>query len=161
MQLDIDFIRSQFPAFSEPVLRDQAFFENAGGSYTCQQVIDRLFRFYNERKVQPYGFFEASRLAGEEMDLARSGLAQILGVDKDEVSFGPSTTQNVYVLAHAVAEWLTAGDAIIVTNQHHEANSGAWRRLADRGIEVREWSINPTSGILELEALKNLLDERV
>lgn len=161
MQLDIDFIRSQFPAFSEPVLRDQAFFENAGGSYTCQQVIDRLFRFYNERKVQPYGFFEASRLAGEEMDLARSGLAQILGVDKDEVSFGPSTTQNVYVLAHAVAEWLTAGDAIIVTNQDHEANSGAWRRLADRGIEVREWSINPTSGILEMEALKNLLDERV
>ena len=161
MQLDIDFIRSQFPAFSQPVLRDQAFFENAGGSYTCQQVIDRLFRFYNERKVQPYGFFEASRLAGEEMDLARSGLAQILGVDKDEVSFGPSTTQNVYVLAHAVAEWLTAGDAIIVTNQDHEANSGAWRRLADRGIEVREWSVNPTSGILELEALKNLLDERV
>ena len=161
MQLDIDFIRSQFPAFSEPVLRDQAFFENAGGSYTCQQVIDRLFRFYNERKVQPYGFFEASHLAGEEMDLARSGLAQILGVDKDEVSFGPSTTQNVYVLAHAVAEWLTAGDAIIVTNQDHEANSGAWRRLADRGIEVREWSINPTSGILEMEALKNLLDERV
>ncbi len=161
MQLDIDFIRSQFPAFSEPVLRDQAFFENAGGSYTCQQVIDRLFRFYNERKVQPYGFFEASRLAGDEMDLARSGLAQILGVDADEVSFGPSTTQNVYVLAKAVGEWLSDGDAIIVTNQDHEANSGAWRRLADRGIEVREWSINPTTGILELETLKNLLDDRV
>ena len=54
MQLDLDFIRSQFPAFSEPALAGQSFFENAGGSFTCRQVIDRLFRFYNERKVQPY-----------------------------------------------------------------------------------------------------------
>ncbi|MGB0160967.1 MAG: nitrogen fixation protein NifS, partial [Candidatus Puniceispirillaceae bacterium] len=41
-KLDVDFVRSQFPAFSEPSLQGQAFFENAGGSYTCRQVIDRL-----------------------------------------------------------------------------------------------------------------------
>ena len=54
MHLDIDFVRQQFPAFSQPTLKDQAFFENAGGSYACQQVIDRLHRFYTQRKVQPY-----------------------------------------------------------------------------------------------------------
>ena len=53
--LDCSFVRSQFPAFSEAALQGQAFFENAGGSYTCRQVIDRLFRFYTQRKVQPYG----------------------------------------------------------------------------------------------------------
>ena len=83
MTLDIDFVRDQFPAFAEPSLQNQAFFENAGGSYTCRAVIDRLFRFYHERKVQPYAPYEASRLAGEEMDLARSGLAEIMGVDTD------------------------------------------------------------------------------
>jgi len=31
--LDLDFVRSQFPAFAEPSLHVQAFFENAGGSY--------------------------------------------------------------------------------------------------------------------------------
>ena len=51
MHLDIDFVRQQFPAFSQPTLKDQAFFENAGGSYACQQVIDRLHRFYTQRKV--------------------------------------------------------------------------------------------------------------
>ena len=66
MTLDIDFVRSRFPAFAQPSLQDQAFFENAGGSYTCQPVIDRLFRFYHERKVQPYGGYEAARLGGEE-----------------------------------------------------------------------------------------------
>ena len=51
MTLDLDFVRTQFPAFQQPPLQGQAFFENAGGSYTCQQVIDRLTRFYTERKV--------------------------------------------------------------------------------------------------------------
>lgn len=161
MTLDIDFIRSQFPAFSEPSLQGQAFFENAGGSYTCKQVIDRLTRFYTQRKVQPYAPYEASRLGGEEMDEARTRLAAILGVATKELSFGPSTTQNTYVLAQAFGQWLKAGDAIIVTNQDHEANTGPWRRLADRGIEVREWCVDPETGSLPLDGLGALLDDKV
>jgi selenocysteine lyase/cysteine desulfurase len=161
MKLDIDFVRSQFPAFSEPSLQGQAFFENAGGSYTCGAVIDRLTRFYTQRKVQPYAAYEASRLGGEEMDEARVRMAAILGVDTDELSFGPSTTQNTYVLAQAFGQIMQVGEAIIVTNQDHEANSGPWRRLADRGIEVREWEIDPVTGLLNPEDLEGLLDENV
>ena len=161
MTLDIDFVRSRFPAFAQPSLQDQAFFENAGGSYTCQPVIDRLFRFYHERKVQPYGGYEAARLGGEEMDEARTRLAALMGVETDELSFGPSTTQNTYVLANAFRQWMQPGEAIIVTNQDHEANTGPWRRLADDGIEVREWKIDPDTGHLDPEGLVNLLDEKV
>ena len=161
MKLDIDFVRSQFPAFSEPSLQGQAFFENAGGSYTCSAVIDRLTRFYTQRKVQPYSAYDASRLGGEEMDEARVRMAAILGVETDELSFGPSTTQNTYVLSQAFGQMMQAGEAIIVTNQDHEANSGPWRRLADRGIEVREWQIDPVTGMLNPEDLENLLDEKV
>ncbi|MCP5074326.1 MAG: aminotransferase class V-fold PLP-dependent enzyme [Rhodobacteraceae bacterium] len=161
MTLDIEFVRAQFPAFAEPALQGQAFFENAGGSYTCRTVIDRLTRFYTQRKVQPYAPYEASRLGGEEMDEARRRLAEIMGVATDELSFGPSTTQNTYVLARAFGQMLQAGDAIIVTNQDHEANTGPWRRLADQGIEVREWQIDPDTGHLPVEGLTALLDERV
>ncbi len=159
--LDLDFVRAQFPAFSEDCLNGQAFFENAGGSYTCKQVIDRLFRFYHQRKVQPYGPYEASRLGGEEMDEARARLAACLGVQADELSFGPSTTQNTYVLAAAFGQFLAKGDAIIVTNQDHEANSGPWRRLADKGIEVREWQVDADTGHLDTEHLQSLLDDKV
>ncbi|MCA0872172.1 aminotransferase class V-fold PLP-dependent enzyme [Seohaeicola saemankumensis] len=159
--LDIDFVRNQFPAFSEPSLQGQAFFENAGGSYTCGQVIDRLTRFYTQRKVQPYAPYEASRLAGEEMDEARRRMAALLGVATEELSFGPSTTQNTYVLARAFGQWMQPGEAIVVTNQDHEANSGPWRRLADQGIELREWKINPATGHLNPEDLEPLLDESV
>ncbi len=161
MDIDIAWVRAQFPAFAQPSLQGQAFFENAGGSYTCTQVIDRLHRYYTERKVQPYAPYEASRLAGEEMDEARRRLAEMLGVATHEVSFGPSTTQNTYVLAQAVRKWLKPGEAIVVTNQDHEANSGPWRRLAEEGIEVREWQIDPVTGLLKPEDLEDLLDESV
>ena len=158
MALDIDFVRSQFPAFAAKSLQGQAFFENAGGSYTCRQVIERLMRFYTERKVQPYAPYEASRLGGEEMDEARARLAAMMGVATDEVSFGPSTSANTFILANAVRLWLRGQDAaIVVTNQDHEANSGVWRRLADEGIEVREWRIDPVTGHLDPAALKPLL----
>ncbi len=160
MKLDLEFVRAQFPAFAERSLKGQAFFENAGGSYTCAPVIDRLTRFYRERKVQPYAPYDASRVGGEEMDNARVRLAAMLGVATDEVSFGPSTTQNTYVLAQAFREFLSPGDAIIVTNQDHEANSGPWRRLADAGIEIREWKIDPQSGHLDPAGLDGLLDDR-
>ncbi len=161
MPLDQDFVRSQFPAFQERALRGQAFFENAGGSYACAPVIDRLTRFYRERKVQPYGPYDASRVAGEEMDNARIRLAAMLGVSPQDVSFGPSTSQNTYVLAQAFGQMLSPGDAIIVTNQDHEANSGPWRRLEARGIEIREWRIDPETGHLDPAALEPLLDGKV
>lgn len=161
MQLDIDFVREQFPAFLQQNLQDQAFFENAGGSYACQQVINRLHRFYVERKVQPYSSYDASRLGGEEMDEAQVRLAGILGVETDEVSFGPSTTQNTYVLANAFADWLLDGDAIVVTNQDHEANTGPWRRLADKGIKVLEWQLNKDTGHLDVNDLQKLLENGV
>ena len=155
--LDPQFVRALFPAFQEPSLADQAFFESAGGSYPCRFVTERLERFYRERKVQPYWAFPASRVGGDEMDEARKRLSGMLGVEPDEVAFGPSTTQNVYVLAQAFREWLEPGDAIVVTNQDHEANTGAWRRLAQSGIEVREWQIDPETGQLNPETLKPLL----
>ena len=155
--LDIDFVRSQFPAFQQENLRGWGFFENAGGSYACGQVIDRLERFYRETKLQPYSMFPASKRAGDEMDSARSRLASLLNVTPNELSFGPSTSQNTYVLANAFGAGLSQGDEIIVTNQDHEANSGVWRRLAGQGAVVREWQVDPKSGELDLSDFDGLL----
>ena len=160
MQLDIDFIRSQFPAFSEPSLDGWAFFENAGGSYACKQVISLLTEYYTKTKVQPYYAYPASAKAGELMDTAYSKMAAYLNVDASEVHFGPSTTQNVYVLANAMRPMWEEGDEIIVSCQDHEANAGAWRRLANRGMKVVEWHVNADTGLLHLEDLKDLFSDR-
>jgi selenocysteine lyase/cysteine desulfurase len=163
MPIDLDFVRAQFPAFASSVLSTHAMFENAGGSYPCQQVVDRLNRFYLDRKVQPGSPQPGGQLGGVEMDEARDRLSAMMGVDDDEVSFGPSTSANTFVLANAVRLWLRGQSAaIVVTNQDHEANSGVWRRLADEGIEVREWRIDPVTGHLDPAGLAALLaDGRV
>lgn len=160
--LDLSFARAQFPAFAVPGLRDQAFFENAGGSYACRQVIDRLTRFYTERKVQPYAPYAAAQAGGAEMDEARARLASMMGVAAEEISFGPSTSANTYVLAQAVRRSFAPGTAIVVTDQDHEANSGVWRRLAEDGFEIREWRLDPETGLLDPARLVPLLaDGRV
>ncbi len=160
MKLDLDFVRRQFPAFAESSLEGQAFFENAGGSYPCAAVVSRLGEYYRRLKVQPYYAFRASTEAGEWMDASRMRLAEYLGVTQQEVHFGPSTSQNTYVLSHAFGRLLRPGDEIIVTNQDHEANSGCWRRLASRGVVVREWRVDPQTGALNESALEPLLNER-
>jgi cysteine desulfurase family protein (TIGR01976 family) len=159
-QIDLDFVRSQFPAFSEPSLEGFAHFENAGGSYACGQMIERLDRYYHETKLQPYYGFEPSRKAGEQMDQARSRMASWLNVATDEVQFGPSTSANTYVVAQALREMLQPGDEVIVTNQDHEANIGAWRRLEAAGIVIREWQVDPVSAALDVADLDNLMNER-
>jgi len=158
--LDLDFVRSQFPAFEQESLSGWAFFENAGGSYAARQTIDRLHRFYTETKVQPYAPYPASASGGRQMDDAYVRLAGALNVGEDEVHIGPSTSQNTYVLAKAFRETWSDGDEIIVTNQDHEANSGVWRRLADQGIVVREWGLNPETGLLNLDDLDALITDR-
>jgi cysteine desulfurase family protein (TIGR01976 family) len=159
--LDLDFVRSQFPAFSRPINENQSFFENAGGSFACRQTIDALCEYYTDYKVQPYGEFTSSARAGELMDRARDRWATALGVETREVVFGPSTTANTYVLAHAFAEVLEPGNEVIVTNQDHEANTGAIRRAAERvGCTIREWRIDPATGLLDIADLEELLSER-
>ena len=160
IDLDLSFVRSQFPAFSEASLQGFTHFENAGGSYACGQMIDALHRFYRNTKVQPYYGFGPSHSAGEQMDLARERMARWLNVALGEVHFGPSTSQNTYVVAQALRQHLKAGDEIIVTNQDHEANVGAWRRLESEGMVIREWQINPESAELDPDDLDNLLNEK-
>ena len=158
--LDLDFVRSLFPAFAEPSLQGFAHFENAGGSYACGAVIEQLGRYYRQTKVQPYYDFPASREAGHQMDFARSRMAAWLNVATEEVHFGPSTSQNTYVIAQALRQHLKPGDEVIVTNQDHEANIGAWRRLETAGIVVREWKIDADSGELDPDDLDTWLGPR-
>jgi cysteine desulfurase family protein (TIGR01976 family) len=161
LPLDPALIRAEFPSFKQPDLKDFAFFENAGGSYTSAAVLNRMRAYYWNNKVQPYGAYPASRAAGDAMDESHRRMAHALNVAADWIHFGPSTSANTYTLARAFEQWLKPADAVVVTNQDHEANSGVWRKLVSRGVELREWKTDPQSGQLNVADLDKLLDSKV
>ena len=158
MQLDLDFVRRQFTQVADAP--DFVFASNAGGSYVANQVNDISSHYNAHTRVQPYERYETSAAAGRAMDRARELWTQALNIDDSELTIGPSTSMNTYVFAQAIGSQLNPGDEIVVTNQDHEANSGVWRRKAEeRGATIREWRVDPQSGLLDPEELVALLSE--
>ncbi len=160
IKLDIDYVRSQFPAFQDNLCKNWSFFENAGGSYVPQTVINRLTNFMTSTKVQPYAEYAMSKIAGEQMDDATKYFASIINAKDKEILIGGSTSINLYVLSNALKKLLKPGDEIIVTNQDHEANISPWRRLEENGCIIKEWQLNKSNAELEIEDFKNLLNKK-
>jgi cysteine desulfurase family protein (TIGR01976 family) len=155
-ELDVDFCRSHFP----PMENGMVYLENAGGSYVPRQVIGRLTGAMERCQNQPHYPFAASQDMTARLDRSLGAVAEMIGAGKDEIVVGPSTTLNVFVLAQALRSSFAPGDEIVVTNQDHEANSGAWRRLEEFGVVVKEWCIDGTTGELDPADLEALLSER-
>jgi selenocysteine lyase/cysteine desulfurase len=159
--LDIDFLRSQFPFFETEMSKQWAFFDNAGGTFACGAVVDRLTRFYRENKVQPYTHNAVAAAASEQMAAGRSAIAALLGVPETTLTLGPSTTQNFNTLSIACAAFLEPGDEILVCEQDHEANIGGWERTARlTGAVLRVWPVDPETGELELATLEECLNAK-
>ena len=160
VKLDIDYVRSQFPSFNDPLSKDWSFFENAGGSYVPKNVIDKLTEFMTATKVQPYADYPMSKIAGENMDRATELFAKMINAKKNEILIGGSTSINLYVLSNALKKYIDNGDEIIVTNQDHEANISPWRRLEEHGAKIIEWQFNNENHELEISQLKQIINSK-
>lgn len=160
--LDVDFLRAQFPVFEHPEYGRWGYVENAGGSQAPRQVTDAMTHALSITKVQPYYPYGPSTDLGEAMDRATAFTADMLNAGEEmSTIFGPSTTLNIYMIAQGMRSSLKPGDEIIVTNQEHEANAGAWHRLAASvdGVVLKEWCVDPVTGRLDLEDLVPLLSD--
>ncbi|MDC2978536.1 aminotransferase class V-fold PLP-dependent enzyme [Pelagibacteraceae bacterium] len=160
IKLDIDYVRSQFPAFKDPLSKDWSFFENAGGSYVPKNVINKLTEFMTSTKVQPYAEYPMSKIAGENMDKATHLFAKMINAKSNEILIGGSTSINLYVLSNALKHNINQGDEVIVTNQDHEANISPWRRLKDYGAKIIEWKFDSNDHELKIADLKKLINSK-
>ena len=89
MNLNLEFVRSQFPAMDG----DWTFFDNAGGSQTLGSVISRIGEYLATSDVQLGASYAVSQLAGQRVDEARQAMAAYINCAADS-TFGntiPST----------------------------------------------------------------------
>jgi cysteine desulfurase family protein (TIGR01976 family) len=157
MALDLDFVRSQFPALAEGFV----YFDNAGGSAVLKTVADRVYDTLTTTSVQTGASYVHSQRATRRLAEARSRFAHLVGATRpEEIIIGPTSTVLCQNLARAMKGRLQAGDDIIVTAFDHESNIGPWRWLEQFGINIKVWGIDRESLEIDLEALDALMTPR-
>ena len=153
----IDFVRQQFPSLAG----DWTFFDNAGGSQTLKQVVDRISEYLLTSDVQLGASYAISQLAGDRVAKAAQAMATLINAKSpSEVVMGSSTTLMLRILSLCLSQTWTPGDEVIVTNCDHEANIGPWVDLKKQGIQIKVWRLNPDTLTLHLEDLEQLLSDR-
>jgi cysteine desulfurase family protein (TIGR01976 family) len=159
---DVDAIRSRFPALSMTHAgRPMAFFDGPGGTQVPESVIDAVSRYYRESNANHGGLFATSRRSDEIVDDAHAALADLLGVDADEITLGPNMTTLTFHMSRSITASLRAGDEIVVSGLDHQANVDPWIAAArDSEVIVRTWEPNLTDCTLRVEDLDPLLNER-
>ena len=133
--------------------------DNAGGSVPTEGVVDAIRTYLTRDMVQLGASYASSVKATQKVEAGKEAAASLLGCAVDDVVLGASTTANLHVLARGFAPLVTPGDEIVITDADHEANRGAWARLArDRGATLRIWRMDDER--LTAEGLVEVLTER-
>jgi cysteine desulfurase family protein (TIGR01976 family) len=161
MPLDIDWIRSQFPALDRKVNGNPAiYFDGPGGTQVPARVADRVADYLLRHNANSGGVFCVSRESDDIVQDAREIFADFLGCEPSEVSFCHNSTTICFKLAEAIARDLKPGDEIIVTDIDHECNRSPWTLLAERGISVHSVRVDPETCTLDMDHYRELLSSR-
>lgn len=148
--------RADFPALRRPL----AYLDGPAGTQVPRGVIDAMARIHEWSNANSGGRFVTSRETDELIQASRDAVACFLGAEPGAtISFGASMTTLTFSLAHALGRDYRPGDEIVVTALDHEANRGPWYMLEERGVVVREVSLNP-DGRLDEASLRSSITER-
>jgi cysteine desulfurase family protein (TIGR01976 family) len=160
--LDVDAIRARFPALAlEHGGRPMAFFDGPGGTQVPDTVIDAVVRYYRESNANHGGAFATSERSDAIVEDAHQAIADLLGVDADEITLGPNMTTITFHLSRSIVAAMRPGDEIVITGLDHQANIDPWIAAArDSEVVVRTWEPALDDCTLRLEDLDAVLNDR-
>ncbi|KDN46655.1 PLP-dependent transferase [Tilletiaria anomala UBC 951] len=153
--IPIGALRPLFPAIFKN--SEYIFAENAGGSQVLGSVVDCISDYLLTTNVQ-MGNYALAQSAGWRVDQGLAAAAFYAHASStDEVMVGASATQLAETLSRMIEETVIKqragmyqgqeptweeGDEIIISQADHEANRGAWKRLAARqNLVIKEWPV--------------------
>jgi cysteine desulfurase family protein (TIGR01976 family) len=159
--LNLPWIRDQFPALSQTINSQPAvFFDGPGGTQVTQSVIQAIVDYLTYFNANEGGAFATSTKTEAILVDAHQAMADFLGCDADEVVFGYNMTTLTFALSRSIGRDLQSGDEIIVTSLDHDANVAPWKALEEKGIVVRMVDIHLEDCTLNLDHLRQLLNDR-
>ena len=159
--LDLAWVRSQFPSLQTQVNgQPAAFLDGPAGTQVPTQVIHAIQSYLLKANANTGGAFLTSRRTEEIIAHSRAAMADLFHCDKDEVVFGQNMTTITFAVSRAIARELKPGDEILLTTLDHDANFSPWKALEEKGIVIRQVDIREDDCTLDLDDLKNKLNEK-
>jgi cysteine desulfurase family protein (TIGR01976 family) len=160
--LDLAWVRSQFPSLSQTVNgHPAAFFDGPGGTQAPQRVIDAISDYLRRDNANTGGAYATSRNTDAMIAGARAAMADLLHCAADEVAFGQNMTTLTYSISRSIGRELGPGDEIVVTRLDHDANCSPWLQMAeDRGVTVRWAEIHDEDCTLDMADLASKINSK-
>lgn len=158
-------LRRDFPILDQQVNgHPLVYLDNAATTQKPNAVIDAISHYYRTDNSNVHrGAHALSDRATERFENARTKVAKFIGAaDATEVLWTRGTTEAINLVA---ASWgranLKAGDRILVSAMEHHSNIVPWQMIAQSmGANVEPIAVNE-AGVIDLDMLDALLDERV
>jgi cysteine desulfurase family protein (TIGR01976 family) len=162
-EFPIDEVRSRFPALARKEGSVQAgYLDGPGGTQVPATVIDAMNRILTEGVSNLGGGYGASTLAEATTAAGRAAMAAFYNCEPNEVVFGQNMTSLTFAVSRSLARTWNEADAIVLTSLDHDANFTPWVRAAtESGVEVRIADFDPDTGLLDPNAVVELLDDKV
>lgn len=165
LSYDVEAIRADFPIFREKIHgKPLSFLDSAASAQKPQAVLDQLMRTYTTRYANVHrGAYFLSEAATADYEAAREKVRAFINASgPGEVVFTRNATEALNLVAHSWgSSAMKAGDAVIISDMEHHSNIVPWQLLRDQiGIELRVCPITD-SGELRMDALREMLDDRV
>ena len=152
--LDLDWVRSQFPALAQSVAGHPAvFLDGPGGTQVPQRVIDAMTHYLARNNANTGGAYHTSRNTDRMIAEARSAMSDFLNCDADEIVFGQNMTTLTFAISRAFGRELGPGDEIVLTLLDHDANFSPWKALEEKGVTIRAVRFNEEDCTLDMNDL--------
>jgi len=164
-KLDLQQIRKDFPILDQQVNgAPLVYFDNAATTQKPKAVIDALQHYYSLDNANIHrGLHTLAERATTGYELTRKKLKDFLNAPStDQIIFTSGTTAGVNLVAQTFGRAnFKAGDVILVSNLEHHSNIVPWQMIAlETGAEVQVIPVDDL-GVLDMEAYRSLLTNRV
>jgi len=157
--------RSDFPILSSTVNgRDLVFLDSAASSQKPQTVIDCISTYYCEQNANVHrGVYSLSQTATQLFEDSREKVREFISAGHSrEVVFVRGATEGINLVAQSFGgKFFKPGGEIILSQLEHHSNIVPWQMIAEeKGMKIRVVPIN-SKGELMMDALEDMLSEKV
>ncbi|HEY0487442.1 MAG TPA: aminotransferase class V-fold PLP-dependent enzyme [Mycobacteriales bacterium] len=150
--MDLDRILADTPAAAQ-----QVFLDSAGSSLPPAPVLDTVVSHL--RREAEVGGYRAAAERAEDAARVRASLGTLLGAPPETIALTDSATRGWTQFFYAVP--LRPGDRILLSGVEYGSNAVAALQRAERSGARVEVVPSDADGLIDLEALAGMLDDRV